>query len=257
MLEHLQHGRLQRRGLVVPLGLLLQVVQDEDAVGADGDEEETGDDVHEGEEGDAVDDRVEEVRHGDRAADVRHRREHQHDGAQVEEEQDEDAAHGDAEKHDVFEDVLREGLGSDVQGHGARLHQSLADGAAVQFVHVVVPQLFGVGEPVSHPLVVQHVPGIADVQHRVGDCRLGRIAVFHEVDIGQIVEDLVDGPVLVALLWHAGAGRVSGSTRSREEAVEVVPRTVLDNFQRRCHVGVADGAAVADVLAVESPDVQV
>ena len=187
MLEHLQHGRLQRRVLVVALGLLFQVVQDEDAVGADGDEEEPGDDVHEREEGDAVDDHVEEVRHGDRAADVRHRREHQHDGAQVEEEQYQDAAHGDAEQHEVLEDVLREGLGSNSQGHGPRLDQVLADGAAVQFVHVVVPQLVGVGEPVSHPYVVQHVPGIADVQHRVGDCRLCRVAVFHKVDVGQVV----------------------------------------------------------------------
>ena len=62
--------------------------------------------------------------------------------------------------------------------------------------------------------------------------------------------------MLVALLWYAGAGRVSGSTRSRQESVEVILRTVLDNLQRRCHVGVNDIAAVADVLAVESPDVQ-
>ena len=62
--------------------------------------------------------------------------------------------------------------------------------------------------------------------------------------------------MLVALLWYAGAGRVSGSTRSGQEAVEIIPRTVLDNLQRHCHVGVADVAAVADVFPVESPDVQ-
>ena len=187
MPEHLERGAFQRQAPVVPLGLLLQVVQDEDAVGADGDKEETGDDVHEGEEGDAVDDHVEEVRHGDGAADVRQSREHQHDGAQVEEEQDEDAAHGDAEEHEVLEDVLRERLGSNSQGHGPGLDKALADGAAVQFVHVVVPQLVGVGEPVSHPLVVEEVSRIAHVHHRIGDFRFCLVAVFHEVDVGQVV----------------------------------------------------------------------
>ena len=215
MPEHLERGAFQRQAPVVSLGLLLQVVQDEDAVGADGDEEETGDDVHEREERDAVDDHVEEVRHGDGAADVRQSREHQHDGAQVEEEQDEDAAHGDAEEHEVLEDVLRERLGSDGQGHGPGLDQALADGAAVQFVHVVVPQLVGVGEPVSHPLVVEEVSRIAHVHHRIGDFRLCLVAVFHEVDVGKVVKDLIDGSVRVAQHWYGRAGWISGNTRSR------------------------------------------